>query len=120
VVRAAVPAAELRADKPEEDWAMHEDAVHAAPKMYKVLLENHRVRVLEARIKAGVTAPMHSHPGSVVYFLSDAKAKFIFPDGKTEIIEGKKGQVMWHDHLAHAVEDIANHEAHVLIVELKH
>jgi hypothetical protein len=44
------------------------DPVKVAPKMYKVLLENHRVRVLEARVKPGVTAPMHSHPGSVVYF----------------------------------------------------
>ena len=35
---------------------MHEDAVHAAPQMYKVLMENHRVRVLEGRVKAGVTA----------------------------------------------------------------
>jgi quercetin dioxygenase-like cupin family protein len=99
---------------------MHADAVHAAPKMYKTLLENNRVRVLEARIRPGVTAPMHSHPGSVVYFLADSKAKFTYPDGKSELVEGKAGQVMWHDHLAHAVEDLGSHEAHVLIIELKH
>ena len=99
---------------------MHADAVEAAPKMYKTLLENHRVRVLEARVKPGVTAPMHSHPGSVVYFVSDTKVKFTFPDGKSQVVEGKAGHVMWHDHLAHAVEDVANHEAHVLIIELNH
>jgi hypothetical protein len=59
-------------------------------------------------------------PAAWCISLSDAKAKFIFPDGKTQIVEGKKGQVMWHDHPAHAVEDVANHEAPVLIVELKH
>ena len=95
------------------------DPVTVAPKMYKVLLENHRVRVLEARVKPGVTAPMHSHPGSVVYFAADSKAKFTYPDGKTEVIEGKAGHVMWHDHLTHAVEDVGTHEAHVLIFELK-
>jgi len=99
---------------------MHADPVDVAPKMYKTLLENNRVRVLEGRVKAGVTAPMHSHPGSVVYFLSDTKVKFIYPDGKSQVVEGKAGEVMWHDHLAHAVEDVANHEAHVLIIELKH
>jgi quercetin dioxygenase-like cupin family protein len=100
--------------------SIHADPVQVAPRMYKVLLENHRVRVLEARVKPGVTAPMHSHPGSVVYFIADSKAKFTFPDGKTEVIEGKAGHVMWFDHLAHSVEDAGTHEAHVLIIELKH
>ena len=98
---------------------MHADPVTVAPKMYKVLLENHRVRVLEARVKPGVTAPMHSHPASVVCFVSDSKAKFTYPDGKSEVIEGKGGHVMWFDGLAHSVEDVGKHEAHALIIELK-
>jgi hypothetical protein len=37
------------------------DAVIAAPKHHRILLENDHVRVLEVRIPAGDTVPLHTH-----------------------------------------------------------
>jgi hypothetical protein len=38
----------------------HDDDVKVAPDVYKVLLENDEVRVLEARLKQGAKSEMHS------------------------------------------------------------
>src|SRR5206468_10817034 len=53
--------------------AMAQDPVKVAPDMYKVRLDNARVRVLEVTGKAGQKAALHKHPGYVVYDLSDGK-----------------------------------------------
>jgi hypothetical protein len=42
-------------------WPDTLDAVAAAPAHHVVLLENEHVRVLEARIEAGDTVPLHTH-----------------------------------------------------------
>ena len=49
---------------------MPRDAVTVAPHLYKVLLENDRVRVLEVRANAGVKTEMHTHPSQVVVALN--------------------------------------------------
>src|SRR6266700_8298890 len=55
------------------EWPDTLDAVAAAPAHHVVLLENEHVRVLEARVEAGDTVPLHTHrwPGAQ-YFLSPA------------------------------------------------
>src|ERR1700745_2491290 len=65
------------------------------------LLENANVRVLDVRLKPGEKIVMHSHPASVVYFLTDAKFKFTFPDGKTQEAEGKAGTAIWRGAVTH-------------------
>lgn len=99
--------------------AIAQDVVKVAPGSYNVLLENDRVRVLEYRSKPGGKEPMHSHPASVIYVLSDAKVKFTLPDGKTTESELKAGEVIWREAETHAVENVGTTEAHVLIIELK-
>lgn len=42
-------------------WPDSLDAVIAAPRHHRVVLENEYVRVLEVRIPAGETVPMHTH-----------------------------------------------------------
>ncbi len=95
------------------------DAVKVAPNIYKVLLENDRVRVLEATLKPGEKAAMHSHPDTVVFFRSDARAKFSFPDGTSRVIEGTGGQALWIEAQTHAVDYLSNAQGQVVIVELK-
>ena len=46
------------------------DAVSVAPHLYKVLLENDKVRVLETRYGPGVKSEMHSHPDLVAVGLT--------------------------------------------------
>ncbi len=99
--------------------ALAQDPVKVSPNTHKVLLENDRVRVLDVRVKPGEKQPMHSHPANVVYFLSDAKVKFTYPDGKTEVREGKAGAARWNEAVTHAAENVGTAELHLVQVELK-
>ena len=97
----------------------HDDAVKVAPDVYKVLLENDEVRVLEARLKQGAKSEMHSHPRNVVYFLNNSRAKFTFPDGKSENADLKRGQAMWYDAVSHSVENTGTEDVTAVLIELK-
>jgi len=99
--------------------AVAQDPVKVAPEHYKVLLENDRVRVLEYVSKPGDKEAMHSHPANLLYMLSGATVKFTLPDGKTTESQLKAGEVAWREAETHAVENVGNTDAHVLIIELK-
>ena len=98
---------------------MAQDPVKAAPKAFKVLLENDRVRVLEYRAKPGEKEPMHSHPDSFVYSLSPYNIKINFPDGTTELRKGKAGEAIWQEAETHSSENMGTADARALIIELK-
>jgi quercetin dioxygenase-like cupin family protein len=98
---------------------MSQDAVKVAPDIYKVLLENDAVRVVEFRIKQGAKSEMHSHPRSVAIVLNDQRLKFTFPNGKSEMIDFKWGQAVWLDGISHAVENIGTEDVSSVVVELK-
>lgn len=99
--------------------AIAQDPIKVAPDVYKVLLENDRVRVLEVRIKPGQKAAMHEHPASVEYFFNDAKAKFTPAGGKSQTRELKADTIAWAEPEKHASENPGTTEGHVLIFELK-
>jgi quercetin dioxygenase-like cupin family protein len=67
------------------------DPVKVAPQVYKVLLENDQVRLLEITLNPGGKVPMHSHPDYVIYCLSAGKVRFTSPEGQTAEPEMKKG-----------------------------
>jgi quercetin dioxygenase-like cupin family protein len=98
---------------------MEQDPVKVAPKIYKVLLENDRVRVLEVRLKPGGKAPMHSHSAYIAYALSTCKVRFTLSDGKTKEMKMKAGEAAWSDAESHAVDNIGSTKVHVLNIELK-
>jgi quercetin dioxygenase-like cupin family protein len=99
--------------------ALAQDVMKVSPETHKVLLENDRVRVLDARMKPGEKVAMHSHPANVAYFLSDGKIKITYPDGKTEEREVKAGVTAWSDGVTHAAENVGTTEFHELQIELK-
>jgi quercetin dioxygenase-like cupin family protein len=86
---------------------------------HKVLLDNDQVRVLDVRIQPGQKIAMHSHPANVVYFVSDAKFKITFPDGKTALREIKAGTALWSGPETHAVENTGTTEYHLVQIEMK-
>jgi quercetin dioxygenase-like cupin family protein len=104
---------------PKESAPAGLDAAKAAPDVYKVVLENDRVRLLEVHLAPGAKVPMHSHPPHVIYSLADAKAKFSSPDGKSQEVQMKVGQALWGGAETHASENVGSTEAHVLVLELK-
>ena len=98
---------------------MPADAVTVAPHLYKVVLENDRVRVLEVRDMPGVKTEMHTHPSQVAVAISDGKYRFTSPDGQSMEVELKAGQAVYLDPVEHTTEIIGTSEAHVLLIELK-
>ena len=99
--------------------ATAKDAVTAAPHVYKVVLENDRVRVLEVRGQPGDKTAMHAHPANVAIAITDGKYRFTSPDGQTMEAELKAGQAMYFDAVEHAGEFMGPGEARALLVELK-
>jgi quercetin dioxygenase-like cupin family protein len=47
----------------------------------------------------------HGNPNNVIFFLTDANAKFTTPDGKTTELHGKAGAVAWRNPTTHEVEN---------------
>lgn len=95
------------------------DVVEAAPEMYKVLLENDRVRVLDIRMKPGEHSPVRSRPQQVVYALADATVRFDYPDGVSETVHVTPGQALWQDPATYVAHNIGDTEVHSINVELK-
>lgn len=105
------------------------DAVTAAPKHHRVMLENDCVRVLETIIRPGEQTAVHEHiwPASL-YFLSwseferfDADGTLIFrsEDFDFERLPGR-GTTWWSDPLPpHSFRNVGTEDFHVITTELK-
>lgn len=94
------------------------DPLDVAPGIYKKLFENDQVRVLELTAKLGDQIPEHSHPNHFVYAMSDATLE-ITKDGNAQVVEAKKGTVLWLDAETHSTVNTGPTEFHGLVVELK-
>ena len=70
--------------KPARAQPKAQDPVKVDPKHYKVEAENKQVRVLRISYGPHEKSVMHGHPATVAVFLTEGRARFTFPDGKTE------------------------------------
>jgi quercetin dioxygenase-like cupin family protein len=95
------------------------DAVQADPKHYTVEAEDDRARVLRIRYGAGERSVMHSHPGGVVIFLTDAHVRFNDQSGGPQEAQGKAGQVMLMPATTHEPQNLGGQSFEVILVELK-
>lgn len=97
-------------------WA---DPTLVASDVYKLILENARVRVFDVRFKPGQKAEMHGHPDHVIYVLSDYTLDLMLPDGSSQQVPLKAGQTLFMGAGPHAAVNIGKTEGHALVVELK-
>src|SRR5947207_14834046 len=81
-----------------------QDPVKVDPTHYKVEFENKQVRVLRVSYGPGEKSVMHGHPATVAVFLSEGRARFTFPDGKTEERSWTEGQSLFIPAETHAGE----------------
>ena len=97
------------------DWPKDQDAVAAAPKNHKILLENENVRVLQVTLKPGEVEPVHHHQWHSVLYIQSA-GDFIDRDGAGNVIFDtrtlktplKFPMTMWKDPEApHSVENLS-------------
>ena len=98
---------------------MVKDPVKLDPKHYKVEFENDKVRAIRVRYGPREKSIMHGHPNAVAVFLEDARARFTYPNGKTEDLEMKAGQTMWFPAVEHLPENKLDKPIHLLFIELK-
>jgi quercetin dioxygenase-like cupin family protein len=50
--------------------------------------------------------------------LGGATLKFSYPDGRTEERTAATGDTIWREPVTHAVENIGETEAHVIVIDL--
>jgi len=99
--------------------AAGQDVVQVAGDSHRVLLDNAQVRVLAVTLKPGQKAPMHSHPASVAYYLSDGKLRITLSDGKVVEREPKAGTAAYGEAVTHMVENVGANEFTQVQIELK-
>lgn len=108
-------------------WPESLDAAVAAPEHHSVLLENDRVRVLDARVEPGDTVPLHTHRWpSVQYVLSFAD--FVRRDADGELLVDSRGLdmstetplVLWSEQIPpHTLENVGDRVIQAIVIELK-
>jgi hypothetical protein len=102
--------------------ALAQDAPTAAPRSFRIVLENDRVRVLEYKSRPGFGVcgeGMHSHPDHVTVSLTGAKLKVTTPDGKAAFEDIPAGTVFFAPAEVHAAEVIGGLGTRSYIIELK-
>jgi beta-alanine degradation protein BauB len=102
--------------------ALAQDAPTVAPRSFRVVLENDRVRVLEFKSRPGFGVcgeGMHSHPDHVTVSLTGAKLKVTTPDGKATFEDVPAGTVFFAPAEIHSAEIIGGLGARSYIIELK-
>jgi beta-alanine degradation protein BauB len=95
-----------------------QDPVDTNPDLYRVIMENDRVRVLEYHDRAGDRTTPHEHPDSVMLTLSGFGRRLYQGDRSMDVTL-EAGQVRWLDAQQHAGENIGDTPTHVIFVELK-
>jgi hypothetical protein len=119
-------AAESRAT-PGWFWPEALDALQAAPRHHRLLLENDRVRVLDTRIAPGETVPVHTHRWPAVHHIQ-SWSDFVRRDGDGQVTADTRGMpapahlpfVLWGEPLPpHTLENVGSEVLHVVSVEIK-
>jgi quercetin dioxygenase-like cupin family protein len=96
-----------------------QDAATVTPKVVKVKFENDRVRVLEFVSDPGDKEGWHSHPAFVVYAVTGGTLRINTPDGKSNDVEFKAGDIRFREPVTHTTENIGKTQLHAIIVELE-
>ncbi len=104
--------------KPASKPVNAHDAIAVGPDIYHVILENERVRVLEARFKPGAKIGMHMHPDHVVVVTSAGRLAITNSEG-TQEHDAKVGDTFYIAAESHSAENVGATEFVCVITELK-
>jgi len=90
-----------------------------ASEIFKLRLDNDRVRVFEATFKPGAKLPVRNFPNHLIYMLTDGTLVFE-PAGRTGYeMNLKAGETQWFPAQARAMENDSDQEVRLLVVEMK-
>jgi quercetin dioxygenase-like cupin family protein len=94
------------------------DPLVAAKNVYKLVMENQKVRVLDVNFRVGDKALMHHHPDHVIYVLKGGKMR-IKTEKQADTLDLTEGQAVFLEAQNHEAENIGKTDVHLLVVELK-
>jgi hypothetical protein len=86
---------------------------------YTVLWENDAIRLVEHRLEAGASEPMHRHPRMVAYFLESSTVRVTESNGTVSEPTLIKGEISEIGPWTHQITNIGETPLHSLIIELK-
>ena len=96
------------------------DPTLVSPDMYKVVLENEHVRVVEYQILPGEKDNWHTHPAKVSYVISGGALKITLANGESFLVNEKTGSTSWFGAVGkHNAENVGKTPVHIVFVEIK-
>lgn len=99
--------------------AVAQDATKVEPTHYKLAFENENVQVVDVHYGPHEKSGIHSHPGGVVVYITEAHLKFIDQDGKTREVNAKAGESRYFPPFKHRVENLGDKPFDAVYVGLK-
>ena len=82
-------------------------------------MENDRIRVLRGKYGPHEKSEMHAHPALIAVMLTDGRIGMTYPDGRTEEIVAKAGDVLNMPATVHLPENLTDEVFEVVLIELK-
>jgi quercetin dioxygenase-like cupin family protein len=95
------------------------DPLTVGPNVYRLVLENERVRVMEARFQPGEKIGPHAHPDHVVVVTSAGKLAVTDAKGKTQEFDAKVGDTFFIAAETHSARNVGTTEFVCVVTELK-
>ncbi len=96
------------------------DPVTVSPAIFKILLENEHVRVVEYTLAPGQRDEWHTHPPKMSYVLSGGTLRITTEDGPSFLTEEGQGAASWMEALGrHYAENVGQTPVRILLVEVK-
>jgi quercetin dioxygenase-like cupin family protein len=96
------------------------DPVKISPFIFKILLENEHVRVVQYSLKPGEKDEWHTHPPKSSYVVSGGKLKVHLDNGKIIDADEQAGTASWMDYVGkHYVENVGSTTVTIVFTEIK-
>lgn len=99
--------------------ASAQDPAVVGPNVYKPVLDNERMRILEVTFERGVEMPMHSHPDHAAYVVEGGRLRITAKDGKVTDLDLKPGDAIFIPAESHSAKNIGKKRLRVVVTELK-
>jgi len=95
------------------------DPAAASPEMYKVILDNQFVRVIDYQIPVGSKDNWHTHPAKTSYVVNGGKLKITTDTGESFTVDEETGTATWFGAVGlHTAENVGDTPVHIVFVEI--
>jgi uncharacterized RmlC-like cupin family protein len=104
---------------PATPQPLQNDPTQVDSQHYQIEHETEKIRVLRAKYGPREKSEMHAHPDLIVILLTDARIQMAYPDGRTEEITAKAGEVLNMPATVHCPENLSEDSFEAVLIELK-